>query len=269
MLLRQDERGWLAIGQPSHAWLSGQLARAWGNARFGGVHPLEEVCLAAEQHDVGWGWRDVEPLLEPEEGRPRSFMEMPLDIHLEMFTRGPRRMLSQSRYAALLVSMHGWRLYARRDLGRTAPEEAEAIRGFLRGQEVFQQELLRALRDDPATAEIAQDELVERSSRLIWTWDYLSLALCLGWSPATAKGAPTAEGQLDLELGRGETPGTWQLDPWPFSATTVAARCEGRRLDDRFQTEAAMREAFSRAPWETLELTLTPRPTSRTPADRS
>ena len=28
----------------------------------------------------------------------------------------PRRLVSQSAYAALLVSMHGWRLYERRDL---------------------------------------------------------------------------------------------------------------------------------------------------------
>jgi hypothetical protein len=43
----------IVIGQASRAWISGQLARAWGNERFAALEPREEVCLAAEQHDVG------------------------------------------------------------------------------------------------------------------------------------------------------------------------------------------------------------------------
>jgi hypothetical protein len=40
MLIREEPDGsFLAIGQASHAWLSGQLARAWGNAEFGEVEP--------------------------------------------------------------------------------------------------------------------------------------------------------------------------------------------------------------------------------------
>src|SRR6185312_9496068 len=61
VLLRTDSRGVLAIGQPSHAWISGQLARIWGNARFGAVEPYEEVCLGAEQHDVGMADWDLAP----------------------------------------------------------------------------------------------------------------------------------------------------------------------------------------------------------------
>src|SRR5260370_36187112 len=99
MLLRQDGSGVLAIGQPSHAWLSGQLARAWGNDRFGLVEPLEEVCLAAEQHDVGWDARELEPLYDPDTGYPRSVMAVPLDVHLHLFIDGRRRTVSQSRYS--------------------------------------------------------------------------------------------------------------------------------------------------------------------------
>jgi hypothetical protein len=42
MLVRGDG---LVIGQPAHAWVSGQLARAWA----GPVEPWEEVCLAASE----------------------------------------------------------------------------------------------------------------------------------------------------------------------------------------------------------------------------
>lgn len=246
----------LAIGQQSHAWLSGQLARAWGNPGFGAVEPHEEVCLAADRHDEGWGEGDLAPLLNPETGRPRSFMEMPLERHLELFTDGPERLVSQSRYVALLVSMHGWRLYERRDLDRASPEQAQAIRRFLAERESFQQELLEALRADPVTAPTAADALVQRNSRLIWTWDYVSLALCLDWAPATAKRCPTAGEAVDLELTAGAAPGVLHLSPWPFASDSLTVRCEGRRLSGRFEDEAEMRGALATAPWETLSFEL-------------
>ena len=250
MLLRGDERGWIAIGQPSHAWISGQLARVWGNEGFGSVEPREEVCLAAEQHDVGWAARDLEPIYNPETGLPRSFMEMPLELHLGIFTDGPRRLLSQSRYAALLVSMHGWRLYERRDLDEASHADAEAIRAFLTGQREFQEELIAVLGVD-------RSEL-ERNSLLVWTWDYLSLALCLDWAPATARRCPTAGGLVDLAIEPGPDVAHVGLGPWPFAAPSVKVSCEGRRLTQRFADEPAMRAAFADAPWETLELELVP-----------
>jgi hypothetical protein len=252
VLLREDERGLLAIGQPSHAWLSGQLARAWGNERFGALEPREQVCVAAEQHDVGWAERDLEPLYNPDTERPRSFMEMPVGLHLGLFTAGPRSLLSQSRYAALLVSMHGSRLYRRRDLSRVPRSEADAIRAFLADQLEFQNELIATLDAEP--------DAIERNSLLVWTWDYLSLALCLDWAPATAKGCPTAEGTVDLELtGAGDRV---HVDPWPFSEPELTVRCEGRRLPGRFADEDALRVAFAAAPWETLEFELAPAPAS-------
>lgn len=239
----------LAIGQPSHAWLSGQLARAWGNARFGAVSPWEEVCLAAEQHDAGWRTLDLEPTYNPETGLPHGFMEMPLDVHLGIWTDGPRSLVSQSRYVALLVSMHGWRLYRRRDLSRLPGRQAAAVTAFLSQEESFQATLRNELMPDP-------DEL-ERNSLLLWTWDYLSLALCLNWRRATAEGAPTGGAPADIELEMAS--GHVALDPWPFSAESVTVRTEGRRLPKRFESERAMRKGFAAAAWETLELRLEPR----------
>ena len=251
MLLRRDGDGVLAIGQASHAWLSGQLARAWGNEQFGPVEPWEEVCLAADQHDVGMAAWDLEPSFNPETGLPHSFMEMPLDVHTELWLDGPRRLVSQSAYAALLVSMHGWRLYRRRDLDRSPPAEAARIREFLAAQEAFQAQLTARLNGHPGVAA----EVRERNSLLLWTWDYLSLALCLDWAPATAQGAPLLDGQADLEL----TPagaGSLTIEPWPFQAEAVLVRCEGRRLPERFRNESEMRRGLSAASAETLELKL-------------
>lgn len=247
MLLREDERGILAIGQPSHAWLSGQLARAWGNQQFGSVEPWEEVCLAAEQHDVGWRTLDLEPTFNSETGLPHSFMETPLERHLELWAEGPRSLVSQSRYAALLASMHGWRLYARRDRDQMAPDDAAAVKAFLAGQVAFQDELRRTLSPDPGQ--------LERNSLLIWTWDYLSLALCLNWSRASAKGAPTADATTDIDVTIASA-GSAHLDPWPFSADALTVHTEGRRLAERYDDEPQMRRALHTAPWERLEIRL-------------
>ncbi len=248
MLVREDDGGVLVIGQQSHAWLSGQLARAWGNERFGTVEPWEEVCLGAEQHDIGWAERDLEPLYDRDKHLPRSFMDMPLDVHLSIWTEGPRRLLSQSRYAALLASLHGARLYERRDLDRATAEDAASIREFLSRQREFQRELIGQLRLDPAE--------LERNSLLLWTWDYLSLAVCLDWAPATARAAPTLGGVVDIRVTAKEK--SFQVEPWPFGSDELRVRCEGRRLEQAFRSEQAMDEALAAAPWEALEVRLTP-----------
>lgn len=242
MLLRHDGDDVIAIGQPAHAWLSGQLARAWGNEAFGAFEPWEEVCLGAEQHDIGLAAWEQRPTLNPETGLPRSFMELTLDEHLAAWSSAAPLVVPQSRYAALLVSLHGTALYERRDLAGLPAEDADRIRAFLAGQRELQDELRASLRADEA--------LVRRNRRLVWTWDSLSLGLLLEWAPYELRAVPTAESEVDVAVRDGT------LDPWPFGAPHVALRCEGRRLSGRFDDEEAMRAALAAAPWVTLDLEL-------------
>src|SRR3712207_4137882 len=119
MLVRDDG---ICIGQASHAWMSGQIARAWAED----LPHREAVLLAAEQHDVGMAHWDLAPDLDPDTGRPVHFMRMPLDTHLRLWSLAPQRLLTQSRVAALVVSLHGTRLYERRDLSRMDEPDADA-----------------------------------------------------------------------------------------------------------------------------------------------
>lgn len=186
MLLVDHPDGRVAVAQPSHAWISGQLARAWGEE----VHPREEVCLAAEQHDVPWLEWEREPTIDLKTGYPYTFMSLDMPTKLAMWESGPDLLLGQSRYAALLVSMHGSRLYRNLDRG------------------AFEREI-RATLD-------ASDEEIERNHRLVWLWDSMSLALLLGWRPWTAEGVQM------------EPDGT--VTPWPFATESLTVRCEGRLL---------------------------------------
>jgi hypothetical protein len=243
VLLRAADGGVLAIGQPSHSWVSGQLARAWGNEQFGSVEPFEEVCLAAEQHDLGMGPWDAEPERNPNTGLPYGFTEMPVRRHVQQWTDGPLRLSTQSRYAALLASLHGARLQARRDLEALDADDAAAVRAYLHEQRQFQAALIDSLDPD--------QEVLRRNHQLLWVWDFLSLALCLNWAPTAAHDVPTASQPAELAL----TP-DGRLTPWPFATDTLSVRCEGRRLEGPYASDAEMRAALGRARWETLEFKL-------------
>jgi hypothetical protein len=241
VLIRVDEEGALAIGQLSHAWLSGQLARAWGNARFDAVEPREEVVLGAQQHDIGWALFDLEPRFNRESGLPRSFLELTAEEHLEIWCGAPEHLLSQSLHAALVVSMHGSSLSELR--ARSMPEQAQTLQGHIEEEHARQADLRARLGLSETQA--------ERTRRQMWTWDGLSLTLCSSWRPFTARDVPADGGLLDIEL-RDREDGTITLDPWPFASERVEVHCEARRLDPRYEDEAAMRRGFERAEVVTL-----------------
>jgi hypothetical protein len=219
MLLRPDGDSTLCIGQPSHAWISGQMARAWADP----FAPFDEVCLAAEQHDVGMAEWDLAPSLNAETGLPHSFTEMPFSVHSALWLEGPKRLITTSVYAAALVSLHGTRLYEMR-------ERTPSVDEFLSQQETFRRGLGFARED------------LEPASTLVWIWDYLSLAALLGWV-----------GEVE-----GYRVDDFRVTPWPFSAPTLTVRCEARRLTERFTDEAAMRAALASAVPETLAIELRP-----------
>jgi hypothetical protein len=234
MLIRSEPDGsYVAIGQASHAWVSGQIARAWGNEQFGQVEPWEEVCLGAEQHDVGWAEWDLDPKIDPDTGRPHTFISLPLPEKLELWSAAARKMISQSRYAALLVSMHGTALYER--FPPDDPGDKVLVQRFLDEQRALQQRLSEGL--DPAQ--------VRRNQKLIFAWDYVSLALCLNWAPAKVKDVPTADATpATLELSE-----HGELDPWPFRQERVDLRLDARRWNGSFED----------SPPVTLRFTLRPR----------
>ena len=254
MLVRSDG---LLIGQPAHAWVSGQLARAWGHAAFPPPVPREPFCLAAEQHDVGWADVDLEPIAGAD-GRPLSFAQVPRPVHLAIWRGAARRMLAQSRYAALLVSLHGTSLYSRVEPGAEPAAIQAAILEYLAAEHELQAGLSAGL--DPGE--------VDRNRRLLLALDRLSLALCherettledvpAASGPATIRAAPAVADPPDAVVRDGRAvpadapTARFQLEPWPFAAGVVVVGCEGRRLDG---TPADL----GAAPWVPLRFELSP-----------
>jgi hypothetical protein len=259
VMFRETLDGMVAIAQPSHAWLSGQIIRAWGNAAFGPVTPFEDVCLGAEQHDIGWLNWERSPSLNTASGLPHSFREVSIAVHTEIWRQGTELALAFGRYPALLASLHGAGLYAAFDISAATDADAAIVRAFLSGQQAIQARLLYGLRRDAHLGAFATPSMVERNRGLVRSADRMSIAICTGMRDlairtdnahqGVIRQVPTADGQTDLcmELVDGDMTRV-AVSPWPFATSVVRVCCEGVRLlgrlfDDEAEMRAALRDA--------------------------
>jgi hypothetical protein len=241
--------GHVAIEQAEHAAMCGQLARVWGNARFGTVEPEAEVRLAAEQHELGWADWDQSPTLDPATGLPHAVRDLALEVHLPMQLEGPRRLAARSPYAGLLALLKHTSMYQPPGaLGRLGAD-GRRVRSYLRES--------RSLGEDLRAQVGAGDDEIERNWRLVRAWDGLSHDLLLERAPCTRADVPDAEGALvELRLDRAD--GAVTLHPWPFAEDRVRLAMRGRLLHETFDDEARMRAALAEAPAVELTYDLAP-----------
>lgn len=249
MLFRNDGADAIAIPQPTHCWLSGQLARHWGNAAFAVPSPREEVCFGAEQHDIGWLAWEAAPTLNPATGRPHDFREVDTRTHTALWRNGVRLALAFGHYPALLVSLHANTIYkAYFNPERASAGEVALVRGFLAEQQAFQRAAIENLAREPRYRKAAAPAAVEHNRLLVAAADWLSLAICWGVTEekrvprVPSRGAETVE--LRLTAPRGD-PEEVMVEPWPFAADRVEVVCEGCRLRGRFSDEREMRDALA------------------------
>jgi Protein of unknown function (DUF3891) len=260
MMFRETSDGPIAISQPSHAWLSGQIIRAWGNNEFGPVTPYEDVCLAAEQHDLGWLMWERAPTRDAETGRPHSFRQLGVVEHTGIWSLGTAMALSLGRYPALLVSLHGTGLYANFNTAAANANDRAVVREFLAEQQQIQQRLIASMRLDEQLSRFADDGMIERNRRLVRAADRMSIAICTGMQdlairsdgPFDAKvsDVPTAAGETDIRLLAVDGDLTnVVVTPWPFAEPHVRLTCEGIKLPSQpFDDDDEMRLALREAP---------------------
>ena len=165
-----------------------------------------------------------------------------------------RRLLAQSRYAALLVSLHGTSLYERIDPDAYPPEVAAAIRDYVAGEQALQASLSAGL--DAAE--------VDRNRRLLLALDRFSLALCHGrattleelGAPIAVAPAPEARRRGGARRPRGaagdgdRAPGRSRRGRSRRSGWSSAARRAASRV--RSRDAGAARAALAAAPWVPL-----------------
>jgi hypothetical protein len=266
MIRREYEGGLLLISQTVHAWVSGQLARRWGNQQFARPEPWEDLILVAGQHDNGWAEWELAPRIH-RDGHPVSFTEMELEEHFAIWQRSAERMQTTSLYGALLISKHAAALYKQRleqDARGDTPEMRARIQGFIEERREFEAGIRRALEGHPRYGPILADGgHMAAGFRLLQVWDLLSLLLLMG---------PLPEREITaVPVGRGEETTielvpydarTLTLDPYPFAVAPFAVQADGRWLAQRrFRHNALFRQALAESQYIELELIVDrPRP---------
>jgi hypothetical protein len=260
MLYRTIDENRICITQPTHAWVSGQLAQAWGNERFGAVAPRQAVCLGAEQHDIGWVPWEAAPTLNIATGYPHSFNEVAPAIHTQLWAGAKHMALPMGRYATLLVSLHGTGLYERFTHWKNSPESIRIVESFLEQEKEFQQELIQQLKQDAVYESYITPEAIARNQQLVATWDALSLIICMGVTQERqVEHVPTTNGETTLTLAPiANDPTRLSVEPWCFQAEEVSVMFEGRILAEPSDDEQTMRDRLASAPWVTLTVTLRP-----------
>jgi len=233
MLFRDQPSGALAISQLTHAWISGQILRAWdGNLS-------ETLQLAAEQHDIGWMDWEAEPTFNTETGRPHLFREIGAAAHAPMWTHGVQRAVGAwGTHVALLISRHGGVIYRRyTDRHRVSDADAAAAQNYLDAQAGIETAWSRALGLEAAE--------LETETALLAFSDTLSLALCGELKTPLHVEAPARDGKALTFRVSARPQGSFDfvVSPWPFRVNELVVEGVARPLPSagRFSDEGAMR----------------------------
>jgi hypothetical protein len=230
----------IAISQVAHSWMSGQLARKWGNAEFGTFQPREALCYAAEQHDIGFFPWERCPRWNPETGFPFTFEDLPISEHLEIWKRSIDQLRAVSTYSALMTSFHFSGLCERHSRKGTG-SSARMVEAFLQDQRRQQEELLALIAEDWSACAGCTEEAVSRNRKLIATWDLLSLQLSRNPSRAfDIRDVPWTGGNggCTLLISPSEfSSRVFHVDPWPFSCPLLRLCCEGYLFERPFHSQ--------------------------------
>lgn len=230
--------------------MTGEIARAWGNDRFGSLAPRDELIEAATRHDDGWLEWERTPTLDRRTGLPSAFHAIPPRDHPAIHLRSAELLADDQPYASLVVSIGRLRLV--RASGRLAALSAPAhlrVHRFRRESARLQAELRTRLG-------VLDESNLARDVALVRIWDQLSLDLLLGRLPSAHAGAPTSEGNVTLRTA--STADAYTVDPWPFGEGRLHIGVTGRLLRTRFDDATAMRAALEEADTVSVDYALTP-----------
>jgi len=238
ILWPQPDGSVLATPQPAHAIIAGQLMRALADR----PDPYEPAITAATEHDCPWQPWEVAPQYDAATGLPRQFNALAGDEHVPMWEAGVRMAYANwGQLVGLLIERHGSHIYRLGILGnRIAPSAASlaAMEGYIAREAAHSADI---------SARLGIDEgKLAPLSRKLGMVDGIALALCWGHDSFNC---------LDTQLTR-TSPFAATLDPWPLDVPAMSVATEAIRLPPRFESEAAMRQAWPGLPRETLRFTL-------------
>src|SRR5262245_28751361 len=109
---------WLFVSQVHHAQVSGELTKHW-HAPF-----TSDVVDAISHHDDGWAEWEADPKINPQNGAPYSFLEMPLTEALAIWDRSIAAAQKFGLLAGYIVAGHFYSLLNDSDHASEGPAVA-------------------------------------------------------------------------------------------------------------------------------------------------
>jgi hypothetical protein len=242
-----SSESWLLVPQIEHARLCGALAASWGDATFKGLRPYSEVLAAIGHHDDGWADWDAAPDVDRASGRPLSFVEMPLELSIDIWRRSIYLACSRGHLAAHMVSAHFTAL-----LQKSSPKWSQDPRRFQSSRQFFDEQ------SEHREIWFSQWQRAERAVRTrkmagqalsyLQFFDVVSLWLC-GAVRTEAQSFPTPEGYEMSVAPVGQQ--RFTARPWPLVVGRWNWTAKARRVP---VAHYANREALAAAPSEAVEL---------------
>ena len=176
MIVRKPGNGeLLLIGQTDHSRLAGQLAAHWGNRNFAVPDPYDSMARAATFHDYGWLRYETVPLLNPKNGEPYKFLELPIGAaQLDSYQWALDWLSGIDRYSGMIVNMHRTGLWQSRYNTITRPkgyvprELTPEISEFIKRNENWQDRERQSFDNDSLWI----------NYRLMQVWDIFALYFC-------------------------------------------------------------------------------------------
>lgn len=236
VIVRDAGDAWQVVLQTDHADVSAALARAWADR--GERH--ESVVRAARRHDDGWAVWERSPLVHAGNGRPVSFLDVQVPVHLAFYRAAIAAVTDEDPYAGLLVSMHGAGIYRQR-YGRDPGLLLSHAAAVAAEVEAFVTEQQDAYAERLAVTGAGEEERWADYDRL-QAYDRLSLAFCLH---DLERGEQASVGDFRLQ-----PVAPWQLsvDPYPFVDDPVRVTLLRYLVPKEPGSEQALRAVLARPP---------------------
>jgi hypothetical protein len=269
------------VTQPDHARLAGKLAALWGNDQFALCALQDALVHTATFHDDGWIPLDRAPTWNAEQRRPAHFLEIPLPVVAEAYTKGVDVIYAASPVAGVLESLHFTGFYRSRWGSDDSPHvDHPAVPAIVEAEEDRRARAIRETWPHERPRGDFERELWH-AYEILQVLDLLSLCICLvdlnRESPEHTVQMSRTLFSIDQEPSRrlilrapisnhGQradliasvvAPCVVELEPFPFSESEIALEVPSRMLEDKpYASSEETADAYHTAPVEPLVCSL-------------
>ena len=257
-----------AIMMHEHTALSGQFARAFGNAVFEAPTPLDLVVYVIANHDAGWAAFDRNPATDPSTGFPFSVFHTPPVHILPTSKASPDYNERHHPYCGLLSSMHTCGIYNGRygftaagRLRSIAEADKPAVDAMLDAELDRQSKLKAELSKSPESASWIEEAKLFQNYKLLQFCDLLAIYFNTLHPAARAEQVFT---HVPMSAGRDATVtitpkgnGVYALAPFPFASDAAEFAFAGRPVSPgQHDRDGGWPKVLASTPteWETFKL---------------